>query len=109
MVALVASRLEITICDEFKIKPSSLTLWSNSKSVLHWLHSVSTLLKAFVRVSVTEIQSTWDPSLRWFVPTDQTPADDLSRGISVEEINGHWKTGPEFLKKPSKESPPNEN
>ena len=44
----------------------------------------STLLKAFVGVRVTEIQSTWDPSFWRFVPTDLNPADDLSSGLLVE-------------------------
>lgn len=84
MAALIASRLAKTIYDEFKIKPSSVTLWSDSKIVLHWLRSESASLKAFVGVRVTEIQSTWDPSLWRFVPTEQNPADDLSRGIPAD-------------------------
>ena len=80
------------------MKPSSVTLWSDSKNVLHWLHSESATLKAFVRVRVTEIQLTWDSSSWRFVPTDLNPADGLSRGIYVATINGRWKTGPDFLK-----------
>ena len=109
MAALIASRLAKTIYDEFKIKPSSVTLWSDSKIVLHWLRSESASLKAFVGVRVTEIQSTWDPSLWRFVPTEQNPADDLSRGIPADGINGRWKTGPEFLKRPPEEWPNDEN
>ena len=75
MAALIASRLANTIYDEFKIKPSF------SRIVLHWLHSESSTLKAFVGVRVTEIQSTWQPSFWQFVPTDLNPADDLSREL----------------------------
>ena len=60
MASLIASRLAKTIYDEFKIKPSSVTLWSNSRIVVHWLRSESALLKPFVGVRVTEIQSTWN-------------------------------------------------
>ena len=59
MASLIASRLAKTINDEFKIKPSSVTLW-NSRIVVHWLRSESALLKPFVGVRVTEIQSTWN-------------------------------------------------
>ena len=109
MAALIASRLAKTIYDEFKIKPSSVTLWSDSKIVLHWLHSESSTLKAFVGVRVTEIQSTWEPSCWRFVPTDLNPADDLSRGIAAEDIHGRWETGPDFLKKPPEDWPKDPN
>lgn len=105
MGALIASRLAKTIYNEFKIKPSSVTFWSDSKIVLHWLVSESASLKAFVSVRVAEIQSTWDPNCWRFVPTELNPADDLSRGIPLTEINGRWKNGPEFLKKPEEEWP----
>ena len=39
MAALVASRLAHTICQEFKLKPSHVTLWSDSSIVLNWLRS----------------------------------------------------------------------
>lgn len=103
--SVIASRLEKVIYEEFKIKPSSVTLWSDSKIVLHWLRSESAVLKAFVGVRVTEIQSTWDPISWRFVPTVLNPADDLSRGIPVEEMNGRWKHGPPFLKKNKDEWP----
>ncbi|KAK3744569.1 hypothetical protein QZH41_003507 [Actinostola sp. cb2023] len=48
MAALIASRLASLIYAEFKTKPSSVTLWSDSKIVLHWICSESALLKAFV-------------------------------------------------------------
>ena len=34
MASLVASRLARTICDEFKIKPVSVTFWSDSRIIL---------------------------------------------------------------------------
>ena len=56
-------------------------------------------------VRVAEIQSIWDPNFWRFVPTDLNPADDLSRGIPLEEVNGRWKNGPQFLKRPKEEWP----
>ena len=44
IAALSVSRLVKTIYNEFKIKPSSVMLWSNSKIVVHWLRSESALL-----------------------------------------------------------------
>ncbi|XP_046566481.1 uncharacterized protein LOC124275051 [Haliotis rubra] len=105
MAALVATRLAKTICIEFKEKPSDVTLWTDSRIVLHWIHSDSISFKAFVGVRIAEIQSVWDASHWKYVPTALNPADDLSRGISVEEINGRWVHGPSFLKLPTEQWP----
>jgi transposase InsO family protein len=105
MAALLATRLAKTIYDEFKIKPSKVTLWSDSMIVLAWLRSESTLLKSFVGVRVAEIQVSWEPTVWRYVPTNLNPADDLSRGISVHEMNGRWMNGPSFLRKNSDEWP----
>ncbi|KAK3744936.1 hypothetical protein QZH41_007782 [Actinostola sp. cb2023] len=106
MAALIASRLAQTIYTEFKIKPATVTLWSDSTIVLHWLWSETATLKPFVGVRVAEIQSTWAPSCWKHVPTEQNVADDLSRGISVRELSeGRWLNGPSFLKKPKTEWP----
>ena len=35
--------------------------------------------------------------------TDLNPADDLSRGLHTEELDGRWMKGPAFLKKPKEE------
>ena len=90
MAALLASRLEKTVYDEFKIKPSEVILWSDSMIVLAWLRSELTSLQPFVGVQVAEIQATWESDTWRYVPTDLNPADDLSRGIPVTKINEHW-------------------
>lgn len=102
MAALVASRLGKTILEDFKVKPTSVVFWLDSQIVLHWLQSESMKIKAFVGVRVAEIQSTWDSSKWRYVPTELNPADDLSRGISVDEMNGRWEHGPDFLMKTRK-------
>ena len=105
MAALLASRLARTIYDEFKIKPKNVVLWSDSMIVLAWLRSESTLLKPFVGVRIAEIQATWE-SIAWrYVPTSLNPADDLSRGILVAQMNGRWMNGPPFLKESSEAWP----
>ena len=105
MAALIASRLANTIYKEFKVKLEVVMLWSDSKIVLHWLRSDSASLKAFVGVRVAEIQSTWDSKCWNFVPTQLNPADDLSRGLTVNDMRGRWMNGPAFLRKPKDEWP----
>ena len=82
MAALIASRLAQTIYEEFKIKPSCTTLWTDSTIVLNWLRSESATFKTFVGVRVAEIQAAWDPKCLRYVPSESNPADDLNRGIS---------------------------
>jgi len=62
-------------------------------------------MKAFVGVRVAEIQSTWTEEYWRCVATDLNPADDLSRGLPAEKLNGRWMKGPAFLKKPREEWP----
>jgi hypothetical protein len=55
---------------------------------------------------VAEIQESWSPSSWRYVPSEENPADDLSRGITVEELSsGRWINGPSFLSKPKTEWP----
>ena len=106
MAALIASRLAHTIVEESKLKPSSVTFWSDSTIVLSWLCSESTSFKPFVGVRVAEIQESWSPSSWRYVPSEENPADDLSCGITVEELSsGRWINGPSFLSKPKTEWP----
>ena len=109
MAAIVASRLAHSIFEEFKTKPSTVTFWSDSTIVLNWLRSESASFKPFVGVRVAEIQATWSSCLWRYVPSDDNPADDLSRGITVREMcQGRWMNGPPFLLR-SKAEWPSEN
>ena len=62
-------------------------------------------MKAFVGVCAVEIQSTWNEEHWRYIPTDLNPADDLSKGLPTEELNGRWMKGPPFLRKPREEWP----
>ena len=51
-----------------------------------------------IRVSkVGEIQNNSDPSQWKHIPGIHNAADNVSRGITMQELNGRWKHGPEFL------------
>ena len=62
-----------------------------------WIQSPSRSFKPFVSVRVGEIQTNTDPSQWRHIPGEVNVADDVSRGIRVEELNGRWSNGPEFL------------
>ena len=89
MAALVGSRLTSTLANAL-IAHLDVFLWSDSSLVLHWLKSESLSLKPFVGIGVAEIQSTW-PSSNWhYVPSPLNVADDLSRCLSVDELDKRW-------------------
>ncbi|XP_074620968.1 uncharacterized protein LOC141879594 [Acropora palmata] len=73
---------------------------STSSITLAWLQNPSRNFKPFVSSRVGEIQSNTDPSQWRHIPGEVNVADDVSRGIRVEELNGRWSNGPEFLQLP---------
>lgn len=77
---------------------SAIHFWSDSQITLHWINSHSSTLSTFVGNRVAEIQdNSTDVSWR-YVPTDQNPADLVSRGCTVSEfIDSIWLHGPSFL------------
>ena len=54
---------------------------------------------------MAEIQNNSDPSPSRHVPGELNIADDISRGIPAQRLNGRWKPGPEFLRMPEDEWP----
>jgi len=64
---------------------------------LAWIQSPSRSFKPFVSSTVGEIQSNTDPNQWKHITSEDNVVDDLSRGIQVDELQGRWKNGPEFL------------
>lgn len=62
-------------------------------------------LKAFAGVRIAEIQSNWNQTNWRYVPSDQNPADDLSRKLPTEHLEGRWMEGLSFLRRPKEEWP----
>ena len=46
---------------------------------------------------MSEIQNKTDPNQWGHIPGNDNVADDVSRGISAQELKGRWTRGPEFL------------
>ncbi|KAM9771400.1 uncharacterized protein ACBT44_004334 isoform 1-T1 [Syngnathus typhle] len=97
--ALVAAQLASTLKKELALPVHSTVLWSDSTTVLTWLHSQSCRYKVFVGSRVAEIQELTEGFVWRYVDSDNNPADDLTRGktlISLLEPN-RWSQGPTFL------------
>ncbi|KAJ8036637.1 hypothetical protein HOLleu_20672 [Holothuria leucospilota] len=103
--AVLAARLSCTILEELTLKPVKVMFMIDSTIVLGWIQSNARGFKPFVSARVGEIQTVTDPSQWFYVPSEHNIADDVSRGISVEQLKGRWECGPEFLHTPEEEWP----
>ena len=103
--AVLASRLAKSILDETRIKFEKTRYFTDSAIALAWIQSPSRSFKPFVSVRVGEIQSNSDPSLWRHIPSEHNVADDVSRGIPVQELTGRWINGPQFLHLPEDQWP----
>ena len=81
--------------------------WTDSLNVLFWLRNQSRSFKPFVANHVGEIHRTTDPSQWHHVPSQDNPADLLSRGLSAKDLveSQFWWTGPAFLRQDSSSWP----
>lgn len=83
-------------------------LWTDSEIVLDWLNEHPSNWKTFVANKVSCIQEITKSCIWRHVPSKANPADIISRGVYVNELtNSFWFSGPDFLKKPYSDCPPN--
>ena len=103
--AVLASRLAKTIVKECTIQFADVKFFTDSSITLAWIQSPSRSFKPFVSARVGEIQNNSDPSQWKHIPGDENVADDVSRGLHVQQLTGRWMNGPEFLKLPEEQWP----
>ncbi|XP_064621732.1 uncharacterized protein LOC135484315 [Lineus longissimus] len=91
---LLRSELEIPLCES--------VFWTDSMIVLYYIRNKTKRYQTFVANRVAKIHESTVPTQWRHVPTDQNPADDVSRGMTADELigsgNDRWRNGPEFLK-----------
>ena len=104
--AVMAVRLKEQIVKEHEMKISSCSFWSDSTTVLQWIHSSHRKQQVFVANTVVEILDTTDVSQWKHVSGINNPADIGTRAINIEEFKrSEWLTGPAWLKRPESEWP----
>ena len=96
---LVAAQLASLLTKELTLAVVHITLWSDSTTVLTWLHSQSCRFKVFVGARVAEIQELTEDCTWRYVDSEQNPADELTRGKTLQELidPNRWSQGPPFL------------
>ncbi|KAE8276983.1 hypothetical protein D5F01_LYC25284 [Larimichthys crocea] len=105
--ALTGAQLSKVITTELTLPIRSLTLWSDSSTVLTWLSSDSCRYKVFVGTRVAEIQELTGPATWQYVPSGDNPADDITRGLTLMDLadGGRWTHGPTFLRQQPEDWP----
>ena len=78
-------------------------LWSDSKTVLNYLHNRNTNFGPYIMRRCNEIRQNTNVEDWNYIPTDLNIADVLSQGILLEnpEVLSSWFTGPNSMKEAS--------
>ncbi|XP_028168402.1 uncharacterized protein LOC114358595 isoform X2 [Ostrinia furnacalis] len=96
-----------------KVPINDIQYWSDSTITLAWIKTEPHKLNTFVANRVTKIQALTDKSKWRWVPSNENPADLLSRGVLPDKLvnctttSKFWFEGPTFLSKPQGEWPQN--
>lgn len=85
--ALSGAQLANLLSSELTIPIQSVTLWTDSTTVLSWLTSDSCRFKVFVGSRVAEIQTLTETKGWKYVNSKNNPADDLTRGKTLLELS----------------------
>ena len=82
--ALVAAQLAHVLERELSLKIAHTVLWSDSTTVLTWLHSQSCPFKVFVGARVAEVEELTENCTWHYVDSVNNPADDLTLEALIE-------------------------
>ena len=103
MAAVIATRVASFFIQSLHLTSNDTTihLWSDRQITLHWIYDIkqTATTKPFIANRVMEITQTFPASVWTYVPTDDNPADLLTRGISAEQLKSSqlWLYGPSWL------------
>ncbi|XP_078363512.1 uncharacterized protein LOC144647605 [Oculina patagonica] len=97
--AVLAVKLDQTVREELELKIDESMFWTDSTSVLQYIKNEDRRFHTFVANRLAVIHDGSKPSQWKYVPTKINPADDVSQGLTVEELlrKERWFRGPEFL------------
>ncbi|XP_062708422.1 uncharacterized protein LOC134288244 [Aedes albopictus] len=97
--ALIGCRLMKTLCNSHSLPISQRVFWTDSKTVLAWIHSDHRRYRQFVACRIGEILSKSN-AVEWrYVPSKANVADDGTKWASGPNLktDSRWFRGPDFL------------
>ena len=104
--AVMAVKLKEQIVKEHESKIHSSNFWTDSTTVLQWIHSSHRKQQVFVANRVAEILDITNVSQWNHVSGINNPADIETRAINVDELKrSEWLTGPAWLRQRENEWP----
>ncbi|XP_048579040.1 uncharacterized protein LOC125560752 [Nematostella vectensis] len=103
--AVLAARLHQTLQEELRIECEKAILFTDSMIVYSWVRGSPRSFKPFVSARISEIQDKTDPNQWRHIPGSANVADDVFRGLSVQELKGRWTQCPAFLQSNEDEWP----
>ncbi|XP_062538276.1 uncharacterized protein LOC134206566 [Armigeres subalbatus] len=105
--ALIGCRLSKTLCNSHNLPISQRVFWTDSKTVLAWIHSDHRRYRQFVACRIGEILSKSNPEEWRYVPSKTNVADDATKWANGPNLkaDSRWFQGPEFLWMPEESWP----
>ncbi len=97
--ATTAVRVNTMVMKELEVPVDEVHFWTDSQAVLRYIHNEKTRFKTFVANRLQVIHEGSHPSQWHYIETDRNPADDASRGLTMDSLlqSSRWFDGPEFL------------
>lgn len=105
--ATVAVRIDRMMQDELELPLEPSVFWTDSTSVLKYIHNETSRFQTFAANRVAVIRATTKSSQWRYVNCCMNPADCVSRGVSASNFlrDQVWVSGPEFLLQPESHWP----
>ena len=102
MATVVATELDQHIKTHIQITINKTFFWTESIIVLQYLRNEDRRFQTFVANRVAKILNHTEPSQWNYVDSASNPADDVSRGMTADEIlsSEWWISEPTFLRQP---------
>ena len=102
VVAVLAIKISVLIKIDIEMEELTEYFWTDSKVVLGYIANASRAFKTFVANRVQPIQE-YNSATQWsYIPAEDNPADDTSRGMAFKGFSNitRWFQGPAFSWEP---------
>lgn len=105
--AVIAVKVDKMLREEMQIPLQPSLFWTDSTTVLRYIHNETAHFKTFVANRITLIREATKPQQWRYIRTSENPADQATRGMKAKSlIQGEtWIKGPQFLLQPESEWP----